>query len=329
MKLVFNKDIKPDKWRALLQVAPQVSPFQTLDYYIFFDSLTDFSTDAIAVEENNQLKALCLVTLQKEKGVKGYFSRRAIIYGGPLVKPDETESLFFLLKKIREYYKSKVIYLEIRNYFDYAEYRNYFEQSGFKYLPWLNFHLSTVDADKMKTGMSSSRLRQIKKAIESGVEWREADSVEEIEVFYNILHDLYHTKIKKPLLPKAFFIEFFNRNLGKYLLIHYNNKIVGGIMCPIMPDKSIYEFYVCGLDNEYKEQFPSVMATWAAMQYANQNNIPMFDFMGAGSPDESYGVRDFKARFGGQEVEYGRFICILNPSLYSIGKMGLNVLSKF
>nr|HPN23204.1 peptidoglycan bridge formation glycyltransferase FemA/FemB family protein [Tenuifilaceae bacterium] len=75
-----------------------------------------------------------------------------------------------------------------------------------------------------------------------------------------------------------------------------------------------------------KEQYPSVMATWAAIEYAYLNKIHFFDFMGAGQPDENYGVREFKARFGGNEVNYGRFINILNPFLYNLGKIGLNIL---
>jgi lipid II:glycine glycyltransferase (peptidoglycan interpeptide bridge formation enzyme) len=96
-------------------------------------------------------------------------------------------------------------------------------------------------------------------------------------------------------------------------------------MCPILEGRAIYELYICGLDDEYKEQYPSVMATWAAMEYATQNNIPIFDFMGAGKPDERYGVREFKARFGGELVEYGRFIKINQPVLYKLGKFGLKL----
>ena len=96
-------------------------------------------------------------------------------------------------------------------------------------------------------------------------------------------------------------------------------------MCPILKGKAIYEFYVCGLDEEYKEQYPSVMATWSAMEYANQNNIPVFDFMGAGKPYEQYGVREFKARFGGELVEYGRFLKINNHLLYNLGKTWIKV----
>jgi len=48
--------------------------------------------------------------------------------------------------------------------------------------------------------------------------------------------------------------------------------------------------------------------------------------MGAGKPDESYGVREFKAKFGGNLVEHGRFEMIFNKYLYHIGIIGVKFL---
>jgi lipid II:glycine glycyltransferase (peptidoglycan interpeptide bridge formation enzyme) len=110
--------------------------------------------------------------------------------------------------------------------------------------------------------------------------------------------------------------------------VKFKNKIIGGIVCPILKNQSIYEFYICGLDAEFKDQSPSVMATYAAIQYGFKNNLKRFDFMGAGKPDEDYGVRDFKAKFGGELVEHGRFIKINRPLLFKIGKAGLKILQK-
>jgi len=50
--------------------------------------------------------------------------------------------------------------------------------------------------------------------------------------------------------------------------------------------------------------------------------------MGAGKPDEGYGVRDFKAKFGGELVEHGRFIHINQPVLYTIGKQAVKFLKR-
>jgi lipid II:glycine glycyltransferase (peptidoglycan interpeptide bridge formation enzyme) len=50
--------------------------------------------------------------------------------------------------------------------------------------------------------------------------------------------------------------------------------------------------------------------------------------MGAGKPDEAYGVRDFKAKFGGKLVEHGRFLFVCKPLLYKIGILGVKILKK-
>ena len=50
--------------------------------------------------------------------------------------------------------------------------------------------------------------------------------------------------------------------------------------------------------------------------------------MGAGKPDENYGVREFKEKFGGELVEYGRFIRINNPLLYKLGTSALSILKQ-
>ena len=114
--------------------------------------------------------------------------------------------------------------------------------------------------------------------------------------------------------------------IGKYLLVEYSNDIIGGIVCSITREKAIYELYVCGLDGKYKDVYPSVLATWAAIDYALKYGLEYFDFMGAGKPDRDYGVREFKSKFGGKLVKYGRFERINNKPLYIVGKLGLKIL---
>ena len=54
-----------------------------------------------------------------------------------------------------------------------------------------------------------------------------------------------------------------------------------------------------------------------------------FDMMGAGKPDDGgYGVRDFKLKFGGELVEFGRNIHVCNRLLFSIGKLGVKIMKK-
>jgi len=49
--------------------------------------------------------------------------------------------------------------------------------------------------------------------------------------------------------------------------------------------------------------------------------------MGVGKPNVPYGVRDFKMRFGGTVVNYGRYIRISNKFIYMLAEFGYNILS--
>lgn len=328
MKFLFNDQIDIAKWLKLLDESAFSSPFQTPYFLNFYNSLENGSASVFAMSDGLSYSALMVVTEQKEKGIKSFFSRRGVIYGGGVFIDNINQNIVIeLLNEINNYYKNKLIYLECRNYFNYINFKEAFFKSEYKYEKWLNFHLATHDAVLMKKAMSSSRLRQVKKAIKNGVKWQEATTIEQIKDFYKILQELYKNKVKKPLISFEFFKNAFELHFGKFLLVFYEGLVIGGIFCPIHK-KRIYEYYVCGKDIEYKDKYPSVMATWAAMEFASQNGFMLFDFMGAGSPSVSYGVRDFKARFGGELVEYGRFITIYKPILYGLGKMGIKLLSK-
>jgi|ERR1035437_6315391 lipid II:glycine glycyltransferase (peptidoglycan interpeptide bridge formation enzyme) len=324
MLLLRNHEISPEGWNTIIAISPYSSVFQTPLFYELCNEVPGISAEAFALEEDNNLKALCVVTLLKEPGIKGYFSRRAIIYGGPVLKEKDGEyCLEYLITSITNEFTRKSIYIEIRNQNNYGTFKDVFLRNGWGYIPYQNFQVDCGDKIQLYNKLSNNRKREIKKAINSGVTIKEAEDISEINEFYFILQKLYNQKIKKPLFSKIFFEKIFNKGFGKYFLVIYKNKIIGGIICPILKGRCIYEFYLCGLDEEYKEQYPSTMATWAAMEFANNNHIPIFDFMGAGIKGLDYGVRDYKSRFGGELVEYGRYIKITNPLLYKIGRFAL------
>jgi serine/alanine adding enzyme len=329
MKVLINNDIPGRQWEGFLNSNSHSTTFQSPAFYHAFRTGKYFQTKAFAISDEGSLKALAVVAVQKEKGVSGFLSARAIIYGGPLPDDDCPQALEILLRIISDHLKGKVIYAETRNLSDYSHFRDIFASKGFTYLPYLNYRIDTSHMEKMKSRVSSSRLRQIRKAAQRQVVCTEAQNADEVRAFYMILKSLYRKKLHKPLPAYDFFLRFYEANLGKYLLVRHDNRIIGGILCPVLPGRALYEFYICGMDSQYKDLYPSVMATWGAMEYACSNEIPLFDFMGAGRPEESYGVRDFKARFGGEIVEYGRFMKIYKPVLYQLGKTGLSLKKIF
>jgi len=327
MRILTYSDIDPAAWQSLVAQSPYATWFQTSEAYQFYASNPkEMIPFAYGIERDGELRAVVVGYVTKEKSaLKQFFTRRAIIIGGPLIGEYTTESdVEQLLRVTASELKSQTIYIETRNFHDYSKWRHVFEQFGFEYQPHLNIQV----ACNANHTMSEQRNRQVKKAIKNGAKIVEAQSEQEIREWYRILKQLYRQKVRTPLWSEEFFLQFHRNGVGKYLLVKYEGKVIGGMMCPVFAGKAIYEWYVCGLDDEYREQYPSVMATYATIEYAKKNGLPIFDFMGAGVPNQSYGVRDFKMEFGGEVVEYGRYLYIRKPLLYKIGKWGVKILKS-
>lgn len=318
-------EIDKQDWRLLAEISPLSTWFQTDEAYRFYQSVSDMCAFVYGVMEEDKLVGVIVgYTTQEKCKFKQYFTARAIVIGGPLLDENISESALTMLLQTVKKQQGEAIYIETRNFHDYSKWRHVFEQCGFAYHPHLNIQ---VTCNALHT-MSEQRIRQVRKALKNGVVITEPQSEQEIRDWYQLLRQLYRQKVRTPLWSEAFFLQFYRHGIGKYLLVKYNGKVIGGMMCPIFAGKAIYEWYVCGLDEAYREQYPSVMATYAAIEYAKQNDIPMFDFMGAGVPDQPYGVRDFKMEFGGEMVEHGRYLHIRKPLLYKIGKWGVKILKS-
>ena len=312
-------------WREFVNVHPNGNFFQTPDFVDLINSVPNYKAKVISHKEKNKIKGILAYTEQKEgSGIKGYFTNRCIVYGGPLVLNGEKEDKIArsLLEKLKE--QTGAIYIEFRNLFDTSNLKNTFESCNYSYKSHLNYIVqipSTIEENLRL--LHSSRRWEVKKTLKSGARIIIPSSIDEVREFYQILHSLYKQKIKKPLPPWPFFKDFFQKqDVGKYFFVKVKGQIIAGVMCPIY-QKTIYELYLAGIDGVFKNIYPSVLATWAPMEYATKNGLKHFDFMGAGKPDNDYGVRKFKSKFGGKEVEYGRYILINKPLLYNFGKLGL------
>jgi hypothetical protein len=317
--LTFN-EIDRQQWSELVRTSETGTWFQTPEAYDFFASLPELMEPFVyAAGKSGELRAVCVGYVTKESNpIKQFFTRRAIILGGVVVAKNRAkEDVTLLLNYIRAELQSKTIYVETRNFNDYSVWKEAFEAAGFTYKPHLNFHV-----DPSTYNLSDNRKRQLKK---SDATTELAVSESEIQEWYQVLAELYRTKVKTPLWPIDFFLEAYRQGIAKFLLVKHAGRIIGGSM--VVADKrTVYEWFECGLNAEYKDQYPSVMATYAGIQLAQQTDCARYDMMGAGEPGVPYGVRDFKAEFGGQLVEHGRFLCICKPMLYRIGKYGVKIL---
>lgn len=331
MEIKKDKQIDATAWSALMQSSTTGTWFQTSEAYDFFAAQPElFQPYAFGLENEGKLRGICAGYITVEKSVlKQFLTRRAIIVGGPVLADDATdEEVAALMSAVRMELKSKAIYVECRNFNAYSRWKGAFASAGFIYQPHLNFHVDTSSLEVVEANLGKSRKRDIKTSVRDGAVIIEKPTIEQVREYYAILEHLYKTRVKTPLFPFSFFEKLWKHKDGRFILVALNNEIIGGTVCVEQEGKCLYEWFVCGRDGEWKSIFPSSLATYAGIKYAAEHGCVRFDMMGAGTPDEAYGVRDFKARFGGKEVEHGRFLCVTKPVLYRIGVLGVKLLKK-
>lgn len=322
-----TNEIDTIRWSQLLFHSSVGSFFQSPEAYSFFSGCDGMTSEAYGVEQDGQLQGVMVVTLYSEGGWHRRFTSRAIVNGGPLLDDNIShEALLSLLSFVVGSLRKRCIYLETRNFNDYSRWRSTFLEAGFSYEPHFNFHITTDD--KVDSRMDKGRRRKIRRARENGATVTQDNSA--IAAFHALLSDLYQTKIHKPLSPLAFFEELVKQPFTHLFVVKDPaGNVIGGQLCVELSGKVLYSWFCCGLDSQYHDLYPSIMANYAAIRYAADNGFSRLDMMGAGSPgDGGYGVRDFKAQFGGALVEHGRFLHVFNHIVYFLGKQYIKLKSK-
>jgi serine/alanine adding enzyme len=331
MKIV--RELDNLKWSDFVFSHPDGNIFQSPEMYDVYRNTKNYKPILVALlDDRDEVLGILLAVVQGEDGfVPRGLTARAVVWGGPLVRNNDPDVISTLLLNYDNIVKSEALYTEFRNLWDVSPYYGSFEAQGYRVSAHLNFLVDLAKGkDALFSKLSSSKRRQVRRGLERA-EISIAANEDDIVEYYRILADYYSAVVKKPLPPLSFFTSFHRilsaRKSGITFLVRSNGKIIGGIMCPISRSCSrnvIYELYVAG-SREHDSIYPGVLATWAPIEWGAENGCDFFDFMGAGKPDVDYGVREFKSKFGGELVSYGRLRKIHRPILNGISQAGFRL----
>lgn len=317
--------IDRNKWDAYLEKHPHYSIFQSFEMYAFWKEQENHEPFLYFFEyKNGKCLAMCSgVVVSNGNILKKAFSRRAIIYGGPLIDDSANSETFnYVLNTIEHELRSQAIYVEFRNFFDLSSYKTIFKKNNWQYIPYQNYFIDLDSEEKVFMGFDNEKRRQIRKALRENVNYTFNKEDQLVKDVYKVLKYIYIERAKKPFPDFAFFKNLLKMEQAGMVAVIFEQKVIGGGFF-LIDKNSIYDWYRGGYDSDYAHKYPSSVADWAIMKYAIERNIKRFDFMGAGIKGVEYGVRTYKSRFGGELVEYGRFIKINKPIMYYIGNKAL------
>lgn len=317
-----------------LEECHDISFFQSTQYPLLFENIPGNEFHWIlAFNASDEIQASMLVHISSSTALLKHLTTKATIWHGPYwFSHPSPEVLDKMLNRMQHLIPSHTLFIQFRNQEFIPLLLQTFNKYSYRFNPRYNQLTSTTDLNLSRAALSPSRRREIRQSINNGLQILSDPDNEQITEFYHILTQLYKYKIHKPLPPLNLFLNANQLRKEKKIniVIHlcvYQSKVVGGIVAPYTKNNTLFEFYICGLDAElrHKKIFPSVMATWSAMEAGNNLSCRQFDFMGMGLPDKKYGVRDFKKRFGGTLINPGRYNRIHHPLLYTLAEILYNL----
>jgi len=330
----FVQEIDRLKWSHFIHNHSNGNIFQTPEMYEVFRDIKNCEPVFLAlIDRKNEILGVLLAQIQKfYSEFLSKFTARSVILGGPIIKDNDTEIGKILLKKFDEIISKKVIYSQFRNLWCTKYYKDSFSNCYYNYEEHLNILIDlTIGEEALWKGLNKSRKEGIRKARRNGLIFEASNSKDIIPTFYNLLKMTY--KNAKLPYPSIDFFYSLSKNLSpnniKFFTLRKENKFLV-ILVALVFNRCLYAYYIGRiLDNNYLKMKPVDSLYWEVLLWGLKNGCKTFDWLGAGKPNQEYGVRRFKLQFGGKLVEFGRYEKVYKPFLMKLGKFGLKLKQKF
>jgi CelD/BcsL family acetyltransferase involved in cellulose biosynthesis len=326
------RQLDPDRWSEFVWQHPKGSIFHTPEMVEVFNRSKHHQANMLAaVGAGGQILALLVsVRVQTMPAPFGDLSSRAIFYAEPLCRADAegVEALASLLAEHDTGMQTRALFSEVRPNSKAGLEREALEQCKYEYEEYLNYVIDLRKSpDQLWHGMTNTCRANIHRGQRHGLRIVEESSEAGIDRLYRCLQTTYnHAHV--PLADKSLFLNALRilhpKGMLKVFVACCGDRPVGASAL-LLFKQTAYEWYWGAA--RLKSVYPAENVTWNRIEWSQQQGYQRYDFGGAGWPGKPYGVRDFKAKFGGELVNYGRYRKVysrwrflLAEGAYSVGR---------
>ncbi len=288
-----------------------------------------------AIHEDGRVLALLMpAQITLIAGPLRRLTTRAVAYGSVLHDPSPAghEALAALLRSYTREAGREALFTELRNLSDLSAVRSVLKECGFVYADHLNY---LIDLNRPPEAVFESIGRRTRKNIRHGLNQgqviiEEVKEQEQVAVCYELLRQTYRAA-QVPLADRSLFEAAFDvlypKGMVRFTLARVG-QTPAATSVELLYKDVIYGWYG-GVDRAYSSYVPNELMMWDILKWGADNGYRLYDFGGAGRPEEAYGVRDFKAKFGGASVCYGRNTCIHSPVLFWLSQWAYRTWRRF
>lgn len=304
--------IDEERWSQFVSDHPKGTIFHTPQMASVF-AATRRHTPLVLASVNQHEEIVALLTSVRVQSLPdplGSVASRSLIYAEPICREtaEGTRALAALIAEHDRRVRSRVLFTEVRACGPQGAERVGFSNSGYEYEGYLNYLIDLrVTEEHLWHNLTNTCRANVRRSERHGVVVREIEKVNEVADAYFLLHRTYQNA-RVPLAHPSLFLNAFNilypLSMCKIFMAYHKGQPVGASVL-LLYKKVVYEWY-WGVER-LRSIYPAECITWHRILWGKQNGFDTYDFGGAGWPDKPYGVRDFKAKFGGTLVNYGRY----------------------
>ena len=328
MALLVTTSIPAEAWDEFTSSNPNASIFHTRQFISCFRNSPKYTPHTYFLTEKDETVATIIAVQTKILGDHlERFSSRSVVYGGILCS--STLSGRYMQRHITELVhtydesmRKRSLFTEIRNLEDAMPLMLQMRAEKYRFVSHLNYLVDLKgDEKKIFSNISPTMRRKIRRAEKKGLQIEEVTSTDGVETLYSLVKDTYN----RAHIP-FFDIEVFQTvhrelspaNSVRMTLAKYHGRAMASRAALIYNGRIVDWF--AGSTKEGYDLDAGAYLVWDMMRWGIQHGLSVFDFGGAGHPDETYKVRDFKSRFHGRLVNHGRFIKVYSRPRYHLGR---------
>jgi CelD/BcsL family acetyltransferase involved in cellulose biosynthesis len=322
------RDLEAEVWRAALLGLPGASVFHTPEMFRVFAHTRGHRPECWAAVRGDEILALFTpVRIALRDGLGRYLTTRSVAYAGPIrvPGPDGEAALGALLDAYEASRDRAVLFTEVRHLVEPAASSAALRNHGFAFEEHLNYLVDIAKPVEEVLAQIRQRTRkQIRQGLRKGVVTVErCDRAEDVAIVQDLLRTTYaraRVPGPDPTLLQAAFDVLHPAGMAIFVLARVEGEPAAASV--ELPWGDVVYGWYGGVDRRFVKHLPGELLMWHVLSWGAEHGFRTYDFGGAGRPGEEYGVRDFKAKFGGELVAFGRHVRVHAPARMRVATAG-------
>lgn len=333
------------RWNDFVTNSPKGHIFQSFEWGEAMANL-GWEPFRIVVEDGKRIKACISILVKKILPTPWsiFYSPR-----GPIINFDDQDTFHCLMEGIRKIgIEKKAIFLQVvphifaddkesEKSLNKQEFLKIEKQGLFRLTQplWVyRIDLSKTEHELMSQMKNKTRYN-IKLAIRKKVEVSEGKTLEELNIFYQMLRstgDRKNFPVRRFSNFKSVWDQLTPNGSAKLFFASHQGKIHSGVLVFVFGKICWYMYGASEIQN--RNLMANYALHWHIIMWAKENGYRWYDLRGVPSfnpsPEHSgFGIYRFKKGFGGLPITFaGDYYYIFRPTLYKIWEQGEKFLNK-